>query len=77
MKLETTGDGQITLKEVYTGIRLVSDDQEEFAICMRDSGFEFKYDGNWWEAKGGYIRMMGAPKPGSCASDDNGGGRHE
>lgn len=51
MKIEIGEDNIIELKEVYNGIRLISNDGEIFAICMRDSGFEFSYNGNWYEAK--------------------------
>ena len=51
MKIEIGEDGAIELREVYNGIRLISNDGETFVICMRDSGFEFLYNGNWYEAK--------------------------
>ena len=57
MKLEVDINSQIVLKEVYNSVILESHDKEEFAICMRDSGFEFKYDGIWYEAKEGKIKQ--------------------
>ena len=41
------------------GIGLVTDCGEEFAIAMRDTGFEFKYAGKWYEAKEGHLKIMG------------------
>lgn len=59
MKIETNENGEIILKEVYSGIRLETVDKELFAICMRDSGFEFSYAGEWYEAKQGIIKKLG------------------
>ena len=56
MKIETNENGEIILKEVYLGVGLESDDKEFFGICMRDTGFEFNYGGQWYEAKQGEIK---------------------
>lgn len=48
-------DNIIQLEEVFNPIILKTKDGEEMAICMRDSGFEFKYQGEWYIAKGGYV----------------------
>ena len=55
MKLTTDENGLVILKEVYTGIKLISENEEEFIICMRDGGFEFKYQGKSFEAKNNKI----------------------
>ncbi len=55
MKIEVGDDYGFLLKEVFTGIGLVSPAGEEFGICMRDSGFEFRYGNTWHYAKGGEI----------------------
>ena len=57
MKIEAKGN-EIILREVYSGIGLISDDGEEFDICMRDTGFEFHYKGKWYSAKEGTITCM-------------------
>ena len=49
----------ILLTEVYSGIGLQTQDGEYFGICMRDTGFEFEYNGTWYEAKKGVIRKVG------------------
>jgi len=59
MRLETNENGTIVLTEVYNGIELVSKENEKFSICMRDSGFEFKYQGKWFEAKNGIVKLTG------------------
>ncbi len=59
MKIETNEKGEIILKKVYLGIGLESDDGEFFGICMRDTGFEFSYNGEWYEAKQGEIKKLG------------------
>lgn len=59
MKIETLPDYGLVLKEVFSGVLLISPDKEEFGICMRDSGFEFQYAGVWYEAKRGEINLLG------------------
>lgn len=56
MKIEVLPDYNIVLKEVFSGVLFVSPDREEFGICMRDSGFEFRYAGTWYEAKNGTLK---------------------
>jgi len=58
MKIETLPDYSFALKEVFSGVLLISPDKEEFGICMRDSGFEFQYAGTWYEAKRGVISIL-------------------
>jgi len=52
--------GDVTLKEVYNGVGLVSNIGERFSICMRDSGFEFNYNDIWYEAKEGVLKKLGS-----------------
>jgi len=59
MKIKTLPDYSFALKEVFSGVLLISPDKEEFGICMRDSGFEFQYAGIWYEAKRGVINLLG------------------
>lgn len=58
MKINVTDKGQIEIKEVYSGIQLRTDDGELMSICMRDSGFEFYYNGTWYSAKNGVLEKM-------------------
>ena len=55
MKLSVSEDHDIILKQVYNSIVLITDSGEEMAICMRDGGFEFKYNGDWWRACQGEV----------------------
>ena len=55
MKLTTNEQGVIQVEEVFTGIILKTPDGEEMGICMRDSGFEFNYQGKWYSAKEGNV----------------------
>ena len=55
MKVTVNQDNTIQLEEVFNSIVLKTKDGEEVAICMRDSGFEFKYQGEWYFAKEGYV----------------------
>ena len=59
MKLEVNENADLTLREVYNPIVLITDSHEKMYICMRDSGFEFTYEGKKYEAKEGHIREVG------------------
>lgn len=58
MKLSVIEDRSILLEDVYNGIGFRTRDGEEFELCMRDSGFEFKYNDIWYEAKEGIIKPL-------------------
>lgn len=58
MKVEIDQWGGIILKEIFNGIELVTADKESFIICMRDSGFEFKYgESNYSACRGELIAL--------------------
>ena len=63
MKIEVNENREIVLKEVYIGVGLESNDKEFFGICMRDSGFEFTYEGQNYSAQKGVIKKLGEDKP--------------
>lgn len=72
MKISVTEYSGIQLEEVYNGITLKNDSGETISICMRDSGFEFNYQGDWYEAKEGKVELMKKTIPSSdkVPSDD-------
>lgn len=51
MEISVTDDGTIELRYVYSGILLKTADNETIGICMRDTGFEFNYNGTWYSAQ--------------------------
>jgi len=55
MKITVNQDNAIQIEEVFNGIVLKTNDGEEMSICMRDSGFEFKYQDKWYFAKEGHV----------------------
>lgn len=55
MKIEVGEDREIVLKKVFNSIVLESEDGEQFVICMRDTGFEFRYAGRCYHAKEGEL----------------------
>ena len=55
MKVTVTEDLGIQLEEVFSGLTLKTASGETMSICMRDSGFEFNYQGEWYFAKEGYV----------------------
>jgi hypothetical protein len=59
MKITVNEKNEIILKEVYSGVGLESNDGEFFGICMRDSGFEFTYEGEDYSAYNGKIKHLG------------------
>ena len=58
MKINATDKGEILLTEVYSGVLLKTNDGETMGICMRDSGFEFNYNGDWYSAQKGIVSKM-------------------
>ena len=61
MKISINEDGFL-LEEVYSGIGLKTRHGEFMGICMRDTGFEFNYNGVWYEAKNNIVKKMKAIK---------------
>jgi hypothetical protein len=55
MKVTTNEQGVIQLEEVFNGITLKTPHDEVMGICMRDTGFEFSYQGKWYSAQQGVI----------------------
>lgn len=58
MKIEVDEERNIVLKEVFSGVGLETRDGEFMGICMRDSGFEFTYEGASYSAQKGVITKM-------------------
>lgn len=57
MKIESK-DGNIHLSDVYNPVIITSNDGEEIAVCQRDTGFEFTYEGEDYEAKQGKVNKL-------------------
>jgi len=58
MKLTVDDQSNIQLEEVFNNITLKTKDGETMSICMRDSGFEFKYQDKWYEAKKSQLKQF-------------------
>ena len=58
MKLIVTEDLGIQLEEVFSGLTLKTESGETMSICMRDTGFEFNYQGKWYFAKEGFVETF-------------------
>jgi hypothetical protein len=58
MKISINQDDSFQLEQFYLPITLVSDNKEEISICLRDGGFEFKYQGDLYAAKNGKVELM-------------------
>lgn len=58
MNIEVNDKGIIELREVFSGITLITSDGEKLSIAMRDSGFEITYQNEWYELKEGKINNM-------------------
>jgi len=58
MNISVQEDGTILLEEVYNGITLKTNSGEIMHICMRDSGFEFKYQDILFYAREGNIEEV-------------------
>jgi len=59
MKITVNEENTMQLEEVFNSVLLKTSEGEEMAICMRDSGFEFKYQGKWYFAKEGTVCATG------------------
>ena len=55
MKISVNDDHVLQLEEVFNEIILRTPAGEKMVICMRDSGFEFKYQNTWYIAQEGKI----------------------
>ena len=55
MKITVNQNKEIQLEEGYNSIVLKTKNGEEIAMCRRDSGFEFRYQDNWYFAKEGTL----------------------
>ena len=73
MKVTTNEHGIIQLEDLFIGIDLKTRDGEEMTICMRDSGFEFRYQGEWYFAKEGFVEPFKKSSRGNYLVDQ----RHE
>tara|TARA_R110000744_G_scaffold295139_1_gene405250 strand:+ start:767 stop:994 length:228 start_codon:yes stop_codon:yes gene_type:complete len=58
MRIDVSENGEIILKEVYNSVGLESNSKEFFRICMRDSGFEFTYEGENYTAQNGEVKKL-------------------
>ncbi len=63
MIITTNEKGNIQLEKVYNGVTLKTSDGELMHICMRDSGFEFRYQGAAYFAKEGVVGEFGQNIP--------------
>ena len=58
MKLTVNDNNAIQLEKIFTPITLMTNDGEEMIICMRDTGFEFTYQGKNYSAKQGRVEEL-------------------
>lgn len=68
MTITTLADGTFEFKEVYNAINLKSANGEQFSICMRDTGFEFTYEGKTFVAKN---KLLGPTKQVKTSTESN------
>ena len=68
MKIETNDD-VIFLKEVYNTIILKTNEGKCLYLCMRDGGFEFRYQGEWYFAKEGFVEPFKRSSRGNLLVD--------
>jgi hypothetical protein len=58
MEIGISKNGIIELTKVYNSIELRTNTGEVMTICMRDSGFEFTYDGGLYRANKGILEKI-------------------
>ena len=71
MKMEVNENGDIVFRDVFNSIGLVSEDKEQLFICMRDSGFEFVYQGELYYAKEGEVKKAKLSSRGNILVDQS------
>ena len=69
MKITVNEENTMQIEEVFNSVVLKTSEGEEMAICMRDSGFEFKYQGKWYFAKEGYVESFNLSVRGNTLVD--------
>ena len=69
MKITVNEENEIQFEEVFNGISLKTIDGEKLSICMRDSGFEFNYQGKMYFAKEGYVEPFNLSVRGNSLVD--------
>lgn len=57
-ELHVDDKGLATLRKVFSGVGFESGSGENLVVCMRDSGFEFTYEGKTYEAKNGIVQEL-------------------
>ena len=71
MEIEINQDNALQLRKVFNGVTLRTESGEEMRIWMRDSGFEFNYEGQVWSAKEGHVGMMKESDRGNILVDQS------
>ena len=71
MKISVGENRNMLLEEVFNSIVLKTAGGEEMAICMRDSGFEFQYQGKWYFAKEGCVEPFHESSRGNLMVDQH------
>lgn len=61
MEITVNQDNLIELEKVFMPVVLTTEDGESLTICMRDSGFEFQYQGDWYIVKEGKVELQQKP----------------
>lgn len=71
MKLSVNESGTIQLEEVFNEIILKTSNNEILSICMKDTGFEFNYQGKWYFAKQGFVEPFNTSIRGNYLTEQN------
>ena len=57
MEITANENSEILLKKVYEPVVFETEDGEIMVVWMRDTGFEFTYEGKLYEAQQGKIKQ--------------------
>ena len=71
MEITINEHGVIQVEKLFNGITLKTTSGETMTICMRDSGFEFNYQGELYFAKEGYVEPFHKSIHGSYLVDQH------
>lgn len=71
MKITVNEEFGLQLEEVFNGVTLKAESGETMSICMRDTGFEFKYQDKMYLAKDGVVKEFARSTRGNYLVEQN------
>lgn len=58
MKIIADARNELLITECFSGVGFKSPEGETLGVCMRDSGFEINYEGEWYSLQKGFLKKF-------------------